>query len=99
MSRISNSGTKSKNSKNSCGSSKRGESSTRLYAAYGSNLLIPQMSSRCHDAKVIGTGRIMEYKLVFRYHADIEQHITQSSSDTASGQSKTAWTGQCLKPL
>ena len=43
-----------------------------LYAAYGSNLSVSQMSYRCPDAKVIGTGKIMDYKLVFRLHADIE---------------------------
>ena len=48
--------------------------SNNLYAAYGSNLSVSQMSYRCPDAKVIGTGKIMDYKLVFRYHADIEKH-------------------------
>ena len=45
-----------------------------LYAAYGSNLSVSQMSYRCPDAKIVGTGKIMDYKLVFRLHADIEKH-------------------------
>ena len=43
-----------------------------FYAAYGSNLSITQMASRCPDSKIVGTGKIPNYKLVFRYHADIE---------------------------
>ena len=49
-------------------------SANNLYAAYGSNLSVPQMSYRCPDAEIVGTGKIMDYKLVFRYHADIEKH-------------------------
>ena len=43
-----------------------------LYAAYGSNLSVSQMSYRCPDSEIVGTGKIMDYKLVFRLHADIE---------------------------
>ena len=43
-------------------------------AAYGSNLSISQMALRCPDAEIIGTGKLMDYKLIFRYHADIEPH-------------------------
>ncbi|MBR0315369.1 MAG: gamma-glutamylcyclotransferase [Synergistaceae bacterium] len=49
--------------------------STKLNAAYGSNLSISQMAYRCPDAKIIGTGKINDYKLVFRYHADIEKSV------------------------
>ena len=45
--------------------------STKLNAAYGSNLSISQMAYRCPDAKIIGTGKINDYKLVFRYHAQL----------------------------
>ena len=45
-----------------------------LYAAYGSNLSVSQMSYRCPDSAIVGTGKIMDYKLVFRLHADIEKH-------------------------
>ena len=43
------------------------------YVAYGSNLSVEQMALRCPDAKMIGTGKIRDYKLVFRFHADIEK--------------------------
>ena len=43
------------------------------YVAYGSNLSVEQMALRCPDATIIGTGRIQDYKLVFRFHADIEK--------------------------
>lgn len=38
----------------------------KLYAAYGSNMNLQQMSFRCPDATVIGTGIIKDYKLTFR---------------------------------
>lgn len=44
-----------------------------LYCAYGSNLDTFQMSERCPDSKVIGTGMLRGWKLVFKYHADIVQ--------------------------
>lgn len=37
-----------------------------LYIAYGSNLNLPQMASRCPTAKVIGTSEINGYELLFR---------------------------------
>lgn len=43
-----------------------------LYAAYGSNLNIDQMLSRCPDATIAGAGFILNYRLVFRNVADIE---------------------------
>ncbi len=43
----------------------------KYYAAYGSNLSEEQMLFRCPDSKIIGTGKIVDYKLVFRLHADI----------------------------
>ena len=43
------------------------------YIAYGSNLSVKQMAIRCPDATIIGTGKIIDYKLVFRFHADIEK--------------------------
>lgn len=36
------------------------------YVAYGSNLNKQQMSIRCPDATVVGTGMIRNYELVFR---------------------------------
>lgn len=38
----------------------------KYYIAYGSNLNMQQMSSRCPDAKLVGTGMIDNYELVFR---------------------------------
>ena len=37
----------------------------KLYAAYGSNLNIMQMGIRCPHAKVVGVGKILNYKLTF----------------------------------
>lgn len=39
---------------------------TKIYAAYGSNMNIEQMSYRCPKSKVIGTGKLEDYKLTFR---------------------------------
>lgn len=41
------------------------------YCAYGSNLNIEQMEERCPFAKIIGSGMLHGWKLVFKYHADI----------------------------
>ena len=37
-----------------------------LYVAYGSNMNLEQMAYRCPDAKVVGTGVIKGYILMFR---------------------------------
>lgn len=39
---------------------------SKYYIAYGSNLNVKQMARRCPDAKLIGTGLINNYELVFR---------------------------------
>jgi gamma-glutamylcyclotransferase (GGCT)/AIG2-like uncharacterized protein YtfP len=44
----------------------------RIYAAYGSNMNHEQMSRRCPKAEFIGTGSLLNYRLVFRRVADIE---------------------------
>ncbi len=41
------------------------------YFAYGSNLNIRHMQYRCPDAMPIGTFALQDYRLVFRYYADI----------------------------
>jgi gamma-glutamylcyclotransferase (GGCT)/AIG2-like uncharacterized protein YtfP len=51
----------------------------RYYIAYGSNLNIEQMASRCPDAKNIGTIELPNYRLLFRgsygnAHATIEKY-------------------------
>ena len=38
----------------------------RYYIAYGSNLNIPQMQWRCPEARIIGTGEIRDYALLFK---------------------------------
>lgn len=38
----------------------------KLYAAYGSNMNLEQMSYRCPAAKVVGTGVVRDYRLTFR---------------------------------
>ena len=43
----------------------------KYYAAYGSNMNLQQMASRCPKAKVVVTGTIRNYQLVFNYHASI----------------------------
>ena len=44
-----------------------------LYVAYGSNMNVNQMAYRCPDSKLIGTGTIKDYELVFNFHADIRK--------------------------
>lgn len=38
----------------------------KIYCAYGSNMNLEQMSHRCPTAKVIGKGKLENYKLTFR---------------------------------
>ena len=38
----------------------------KLYAAYGSNLNITQMTARCPAAQVVGTGEMKGWRLLFR---------------------------------
>lgn len=38
----------------------------KIYGAYGSNMNIKQMKKRCPNAKVIGTGKLRNYRLTFR---------------------------------
>lgn len=46
----------------------------KIYAAYGSNMNLEQMSRRCPEAKIVGTGMIEDYKLTFggNGHANIK---------------------------
>lgn len=45
----------------------------KFYVAYGSNLHLEQMSYRCPDAQVVGSGVIKNYELVFYGVASIEK--------------------------
>ena len=38
----------------------------KLYIAYGSNLNLAQMANRCPTARVVGSGAIKDYRLLFR---------------------------------
>ena len=38
----------------------------KYYVAYGSNLNREQMAHRCPDAKLVGTGMLSNYEMVFR---------------------------------
>ena len=48
---------------------------SKLYVAYGSNLNMMQMGWRCPTASVVGTGKIIDYKLTFRRVATIEPSV------------------------
>lgn len=39
---------------------------SKIYAAYGSNMNLQQMKRRCPTARVIGTGFVKDYELLFR---------------------------------
>ena len=45
---------------------------SRYYIAYGSNLSVAQMNSRCPDAIPIGTAMLNGYKLLFKGPATID---------------------------
>lgn len=47
-------------------------SGRRYYLAYGSNLDRKAMAVRCPGARVAGMAVLVDWKLVFKYHADIE---------------------------
>lgn len=52
----------------------------RYYAAYGSNLSVGQMASRCPNAKIVGTAILENYELLFKgspgnAHATVEPCI------------------------
>lgn len=44
-----------------------------IYIAYGSNMNTDQMAHRCPDAKLLGTGRLLGYRLSFYVHATVER--------------------------
>ena len=45
----------------------------KYYIAYGSNMSVEQMKTRCPDARPIGTAVLRGWRLVFRLHANIEK--------------------------
>ncbi|MDL2317935.1 gamma-glutamylcyclotransferase [Eubacteriales bacterium OttesenSCG-928-A19] len=44
-----------------------------IYIAYGSNMNTDQMAHRCPEAKLLGTGRLLGYRLSFYVHATVER--------------------------
>ena len=44
-----------------------------IYIAYGSNMNTDQMAVRCPDAKLLGTGKLLGYRLSFYIHATVER--------------------------
>lgn len=48
----------------------------KLYVAYGSNLNMDQMRSRCPGAKFVGTGVIEDYELQFKGSSPRGAHAT-----------------------
>lgn len=42
-----------------------------LYVAYGSNMNLEQMAYRCPNSKVVGSGKLCGWNLVFNIHADV----------------------------
>jgi len=54
----------------------------KIYAAYGSNMNIEQMTLRCPNAEVIGIGTIKNYRLTFRGKGRGVANIEKQSSRT-----------------
>ena len=50
-----------------------------IYIAYGSNMNTDQMAHRCPDAKLLGTGKLLGYRLSFYVHATVERSRTKGS--------------------
>ena len=52
-----------------------------IYYAYGSNLNLRQMARRCPTAKLLGTGVIPDYELLFRgrevYHEGVSRGVLE----------------------
>lgn len=46
---------------------------SKYYIAYGSNLAVDQMSIRTPEAKIIGTGVLKGWRLLFRKYATIQK--------------------------
>ena len=46
---------------------------TSYYLAYGSNMNLAQMASRCPSGKLVGKGLLEDYRLIFKQYATIIQ--------------------------
>ena len=43
------------------------------YIAYGSNMVLEQMAHRCPNARLLGTGWLLNHRLEFYLHATVEK--------------------------
>ena len=50
------------------------------YIAYGSNMVEEQMAHRCPNAKLIGTGQLLNHRLEFYLHATVERSRARGAS-------------------
>lgn len=50
--------------------------SMKIYFAYGSNLNLHQMKQRCPTARLLGTGKVRDYRLLFRGPTTEECYLT-----------------------
>ena len=71
---------------------------TKIYAAYGSNMNLAQMSMRCPKAKVFGNGELEGYKLTFRGR---KNGVANVERDSIGHVSIVLWTitPECEKAL
>jgi hypothetical protein len=53
------------------------------YIAYGSNMSVEQMETRCPDARLIGTGHIEGARLEFYVHATVERSQIKGGRSSA----------------
>lgn len=51
----------------------------KYYIAYGSNLLLKAMAQRCPDAKVVGTGVLEGWQLLFKGCVTIEECLGKNT--------------------
>lgn len=54
---------------------------TKLYAAYGSNLNVKQMTRRCQTAKLAGTTKLVGYRLAFTHAGGSGSYLTVIKTD------------------
>lgn len=55
------------------------ESVNNLYCAYGSNMNIEQMKYRCPNSKIISTGTLEGYELIFNRYANVIKSKNEST--------------------
>ena len=50
------------------------------YIAYGSNMVAEQMAHRCPNARLLGTGWLLNHRLEFYLHATVERSRAKGAS-------------------